>query len=216
MVFRTLAIKYFSDKTKLVDKLGNTHGHCYDITYDSIFEKFNKNYEYNILEIGIGLGGHYSGMIKTFPEYSQGASLKIWAEYFMNSNIYGWDIYKCNYIDNRRIKTYIIDATNKIQIDTFFNQTSNITFDIIIDDGSHDINDQVNSFMLLYNKLNINGVYIIEDILENNIELFQNLNAFPDLFKENIINKNFSIKYYDTRKESGNSNDFIITITRII
>jgi hypothetical protein len=209
-LFRNLCLKYFSDKTKLP----GGRGHCYEISYENIFKHIDKEKVYNLLEIGIGLGGHYYGMLAEYPGYTQGSSLKLWSEYFPNSNIYGWDIEPCDYIDNVKIKTSVVDACDENCLNNFFKQ-NDIMFDIIIDDGSHQLEDQVKSFMLLYNKVNINGFYIIEDILPDNIELFQNLQAFPPTFVNEIINKYFKVEYHDTRQVSGVINDFIISFKKI-
>jgi hypothetical protein len=215
MDFKTIAQKFYSDKVKLYDVNNkNWFGHCYDITYSKIFQNLDRNKKLKILEIGIGLGDHYNGMKNRCIEYTQGASLKLWAEFFPNSKIVGWDIYHCDNIPNYNIETYVLDATNKYDIDKFFNN-NNYKFDIIIDDGSHYEEHQVKSFMYLHEHLEKDGFYIIEDILGHNIEKFKTLQPFPTNFLEEVINKNFEVCFYDTRKESGDVNDFIICFKKI-
>jgi len=47
-----------------------------------------------------------------------------------------------------------------------------MSFDVIIDDGSHQIQDQFTSFNLLKNSIKTGGIYIIEDVA--NIEQYTN------------------------------------------
>ena len=56
----------------------------------------------------------------------------------------------------------------------FFNYF--ISFDIILDDGSHSNKDVINSFELLFPLLNDNGLYIVEDTIcyKSNSHIFQN------------------------------------------
>jgi hypothetical protein len=48
---------------------------------------------------------------------------------------------------------------------------------VIIDDGSHLINDQIISFNILKNRMKPNGIYIIEDVnnLDSTIDTYKNL-----------------------------------------
>jgi hypothetical protein len=140
-------------------------------TYIDIYEKLLTPYRYNsnVLEIGI----------------CTGESIKMWEEYFIDSNIYGVDITTNNYIYedlHQNPKMIISDATKP----EFLDRIGDLKFDVIIDDGSHYLPDQVNSFNLLKNRMNKNGIYIIEDIvalelyestfksLHNNIEIIDN------------------------------------------
>ena len=87
--------------------------------------------------------------------------------------------------------------------------TINDSLDIIIDDGSHLGEHQVFSFMYLNKYLSKNGIYVIEDIQPNHIDKFLNLSIFP---KEYIkyINENFIVQYFDTRKDFGRADDFMM------
>lgn len=123
-------------------------------TYIEEYEKLLGEYRENstVLEIGI----------------CKGESLKMWNEYFINSNVYGIDItdeYIKELINENKYNIIIGNACSE----EILKQLDNLTFDVIIDDGSHMINDQINSFNILKNRMNPNGIYIIEDV--NNIDL---------------------------------------------
>jgi 23S rRNA U2552 (ribose-2'-O)-methylase RlmE/FtsJ len=127
--------------------------HTYIESYDTILSKYRNNS--TILEIGL----------------SHGESLLMWEEYFINSNVYGIDISDSNLksLINEKHNIIIHDATKE----SFLNQIENITFDVIIDDGSHLIKDQIDTFLLLKKKMNNGGVYIIEDIMDiDNVAIY--------------------------------------------
>lgn len=203
--------KYYSDK--VVQENERHKGHRYDITYSEILDTTRKNIN-TFLEIGIGLGDHYNGRVKVYENYKHGSSLMAWAEYLPNSKVYGWDVHKCNEIGNPRIKTSVLNATDENEVDGFF-KTNNIDFDLIVDDGSHYESDQVKSFMLLHSKLSENGIYIIEDILPQYINRFKTLEAFPKVFVDDVISKQFSVSYHDTRDIAGISNDFCVCFKKV-
>lgn len=111
--------------------------HNYIKYYSEWFEKY-KDEDINMLEVGV----------------ENGASLKLWRDYFTNGTIYGMDIkdggnFKC-------------DSTTwgKILRQGVFR----LKFDIIIDDGDHNPISQMKTYMNLKDRLNEGGIYIIEDI----------------------------------------------------
>jgi hypothetical protein len=53
------------------------------------------------------------------------------------------------------------DATKE----SFLDEVKDYTFDIIIDDASHLMDDQLKTFQLLKSKMKPGGIYIIEDII---------------------------------------------------
>ena len=116
--------------------------------YEELFLKY-KEKKVNILEIGVQNGG----------------TLEIYSKYFKEcQNIIGVDINpKCQnlkYSDDR-IKV-IIGNINDNEIKK---QILNLPkFDIIIDDGSHSSQDIIKTFILYYNHLNDDGIYIVEDL----------------------------------------------------
>ena len=101
----------------------------------------------------------------------RGESIKMWDEYFIDSKVYGIDItdqYIKDLIEENKYNIIIGNAcSNKI-----LEQLNGLTFDVIIDDGSHLINDQINSFNILKHRMKPNGIYIIEDV--NNIDQTKN------------------------------------------
>lgn len=115
--------------------------------YESWFSKIrNKNVA--ICEIGI----------------LDGASLKCYYDYFPNAEILGLDIDtgKMNH-QNDRIRTAILDQSSVHQLEHF--AESNIgNFDIVLDDGSHDVEHQQVTFGKLFKTVKSGGIYIIEDL----------------------------------------------------
>lgn len=117
--------------------------HSYDVVYEKEFDKMRYE-KLNILEIGC----------------LNGSSLRSWEEYFPNSIVYGIDINNVE-INSERIIFRKLDGTDEKEIEKIF---SNTLFDIVIDDASHNICDQIKSHKIFSKKLNKNGLYFIEDI----------------------------------------------------
>lgn len=116
--------------------------------YEELFLKY-KEKKVNILEIGVQNGG----------------TLEIYSKYFKEcQNIIGVDINpKCQnlkYSDDR-IKVIIGNINDNEIKEQILNLPK---FDIIIDDGSHSSQDIIKTFILYYNHLNDDGIYIVEDL----------------------------------------------------
>lgn len=115
-------------------------------SYIEIYEEhMNKKDNISILEIGV----------------QKGHSIRMWQDYFTNSNVYGIDVTLKNVIYDGLNNVFICDATEKEQIDLTF---SDIMFDYVVDDGSHLIEHQIKSFDILWPRIKPGGKYFIEDV----------------------------------------------------
>lgn len=126
-------------------------GEHYLFAYQEILEKYTQKGEpVNLLEIGVLNGGSLQLWKKFLPEGSQ---------------IYGVDIStECANIpfNDENIHLFIGNGTSP---DFWAENMQDVTFDIIIDDGSHMCPDVINSFELLFPlKLNMGGTYIVESL----------------------------------------------------
>jgi len=133
-----LAIKYGTDKHM------NHHGFVKH--YAAHFGHL-RGKNINLLEIGV----------------KNGASLKMWQEYFPTIHITGIDILpKCKQYEKDNITIYIGDQNSE----GFLQQVGigKGDFDIIIDDGSHRWNSQIEGFKTLFPYLKSGGIYVIEDL----------------------------------------------------
>jgi len=125
------------------------HKHAYTAIYDLIFSHMRYD-NITIGEIGIYLNN----------------SMKCWRDYFPNGTLYGYE-WDDNYIlkakdDNLRDTHYIkMNVGDKSSIEEGM---KNIEFDILIDDSTHNFNDQINVINIAYNYLKPGGILIIEDI----------------------------------------------------
>lgn len=124
--------------------------HTYVDTYDKLFKPFQRGCKF--LEIGLALGH----------------SIDLFDEYFENSDITGVDISVIFSRDkyNNNVEIIEHDATKESFLETIKNKT----FDIVVEDGSHQTQDQIATFNLLKNKMNKGAIYVIEDILAWDIE----------------------------------------------
>ena len=112
--------------------------------------------------------------VKTFVEIGvlNGDSLRMWKEYFPNATIYGIDIDpRCTINEDERIKILIGDQNDDEFLLKIKKEIPNI--DILLDDGSHITTHQIKTFNYLYENINKNGFYAIED-LRNSYEEFLN------------------------------------------
>ena len=118
-----------------------------------------------------------------------GASLKVWRDYFKNAQIYGADIDKDILFEEDRIKTFYVDQLNTASIEEMWKKIEIKNFDIIIDDGLHTTDANINLFLNSFKKLKKNGIYIIEDVQsEEFANIMEKLKNFsPELV---ILGKN--------------------------
>ena len=161
--------------TKNPDLLTDKNKHwCYyshsyfDNFYETEFKKY-QNRPISLCEIGIYLG----------------ASFLVWNEYFhKDSKLLGIDIDNCvdpkYYEHNFNNVRYIFNDAYNLNIVNTLDK-----FDIIIDDGPHTIESQLDAIKLYLPKLNDGGVFIIEDIQQlSYIDILTA--AVPDQYKSNI------------------------------
>lgn len=136
MTLDELAIKYGTDKSSKC--------HNYTPVYEQMFEPVREE-PFKILEIGVATG----------------ASLRTWLEYFPNAEIHGIDISleQMNepMLNSERLTIHIGNQNDKEFLDNI-----GIDFDIVIDDGSHQVSDQIFTFKSLWPNTKL--VYIVEDL----------------------------------------------------
>ena len=86
----------------------------------------------------------------------------MWKDYFYNSLIIGIDIVdKCRKHEEERIKVEIGSQTNGDFLKTVCEKYG--PFDLIIDDGSHINKDVIFSYGVLFEHINSQGIYVVED-----------------------------------------------------
>jgi hypothetical protein len=110
--------------------------------YEKHFAKYRRRDKLRVLEIGIDHGG----------------SLQLWKRYFgKGAEIIGVDVNPAALFEEDQIKTYCFNQCNSQIADLG-------PFDIVIDDGSHRPEDQIQTFANLWPRTR--GTYLIEDCHE--------------------------------------------------
>lgn len=139
VTLQQLAEKYGTDKAQ--------HGYC------PFYEKHlpPRDAKIKLLEIGV----------------KEGASLKMWAEWFPNAEIWGLDLFEEHKEEDIRGEllsfnsppgNYVLKQGNQVDW-RVLEELRKREFDIIIDDGSHNARDQMITFFGLFN----GKQYYIED-----------------------------------------------------
>ena len=193
--------KYDTDKSSQRNNITNKrHCHPYTLFYENLL-KNNKNDNLNIAELGI----------------LDGASLLMWKEYFTNSHIYGFEYndklinnFKENF-NNNRITLTNIDVSNKDSIINSFSKL-NILYDIIIDDTTHQFEDQIRVIENTYQYLKPGGILIIEDIFKsyNENDYINRLSPIIDNFQDYY----FVELDHENRNSTGWNNDKLFILIK--
>lgn len=129
-----IGIKYNTDKAT---------GHGFTAFYYDFLVKYKNP---NLLEVGI----------------YDGASLKMWEEFFGSPNIVGIDILDKKQYESANIKTLIADQGNPSELFKCLEICKE--YDIIVDDGSHIIGHQILTIANMFPYLKSGGTYILEDL----------------------------------------------------
>lgn len=149
-------------------------------TYSPIYYGLLRDIKYsvkNVLEIGIGTNFLMDPIVG--QGYTPGASIKAWRDFFPNAHIYAIDIDETVLFHDHRISTAKVDQSSTDDIRNYMN-TIGVTFDLIIDDGSHRIDHQIISAYELSKHLNFGGLYIIEDVNNKYLQSYEDI-KFPNL-----------------------------------
>ena len=191
--------------TDIMNEEGSDKGqnrHDYTKKYEELFDPI-KDEITTFCEIGLGTNNPTikSNMgINGIPL----ASVRGWKRYFTNATIYGADI-DMNILRNEMgLFTYHIDMTDPESVDNFW---KNFTFkmDIILDDGLHEYEANVNLFENSYDKFN--RYYIIEDIGENYLGQWRQK---LQVWKQNYPNLQFELFVNPIEKNVYDNNLIII------
>jgi hypothetical protein len=151
----------------------------YSPFYHSVF-KDRRNEVRKVLEFGIGypelmmqpasrIGARY---------YIVGASLFMWEEYFPNAEIYALDNRRSIFINSGRIHSFYCEQSNESSYAEVIEAIGK-DFDLIIDDGSHEPEDQILCANMLSSLLGENGIYVMEDAPLDGYEYLFDLIQFP-------------------------------------
>ena len=134
--------KYFLGNTgKLIDKWK----HYFEV-YDRHFSRY-RGTDVHFVEFGV----------------SQGGSLQMWKNYFgPKARIYGVDINPhCKQLEEDQVTIFIGDQEDKKFLKSLADAIPRI--DILLDDGGHTMKQQINTYEVLFPRIDKNGVYMCED-----------------------------------------------------
>ena len=135
--------KYFTHNT---GKLIHKWQHYFEI-YDRHFSRY-RGTDVHVVEFGV----------------SQGGSLQMWKEYFgPEAKLYGVDINPhCKGFEEAQVEIFIGDQEDRNFLKSLKKKIPRI--DILIDDGGHTMQQQINTFEELFPCVDKNGVYLCEDL----------------------------------------------------
>jgi hypothetical protein len=175
-----LSIKYGTDKSP--------KEHNYIEFYQQWLENRHVN---SLLEVGFGAG----------------ASVKMWSEYLKDA-----DIYCIEYADEEYNKIWNnpnlnVDGLNLIIGDSTKKETWDKLpdyLDIIIDDGDHHPQSQIDTFLFGFQHLDSNGLYFIEDTHCSFEEKYGNTDMiyqwlFDLIIKQQTPSRHFGGNFYNAR-----------------
>ena len=128
--------------------------HSYELFYPNELQYLSAKPQntLRILEVGTAFGG----------------SLRCWMELYPTAHFYAIDhmpeVIEADVRNDSRLRILKSKQADPAVATAF----PGVSFDLIIDDGSHQSNDQVATFAMLKNRLADGGKYIIEDIYPEN------------------------------------------------
>jgi hypothetical protein len=141
-----LARKYGTDKGGEHLQAGDTC-HNYTPAYWKLFHDRRHQVE-SVLEIGI----------------NHGCSLRMWADFFDRATIIGMDSNQQCLFNEGRIRCFAGDQNSREDLENVITAAGIASYDLIVDDGSHEPEHQIFTATVLLPRLAQRGYYVIEDI----------------------------------------------------
>jgi hypothetical protein len=158
--------KYGSDKATV---------HDYHIVYHNYLKPIQTK-PLRVLEIGLGTN-NTTIESNMGSDGKPGASVRAFRDFLLNSQIYGGDIDRSILFTDERISTFYIDQTDLDLMLNLKNSPKLSPFDLIIDDGLHNTEASIKTFIFAKDMLVRGGIFICEDINEDDIAFYGILNG---------------------------------------
>lgn len=178
----------------------------YDVSLLDIYENYqmsdgggDKGTAHSYIEI-------YNKVLRPDADFCEigvymGHSLAMFQQYF-SGQVIGLDINLDLLLF--KVPAVICDATNKEKVAETLGSSK---FDYIIDDGSHELADQLSSLEIFWDFLKPGGIYFIEDI--------QNVDAVAKLVGLlNSLNPD-KIWFWDLRSKKGRQDDLLLAARKV-
>jgi len=130
--------------------------HSYGEIYESLLANLEKP---RILEIGLGSLNSYP-----YAGLPPGGSLRAFREAYPNAQIVGCDI-DPDSVEAVQERSFVLDQTSSESLESFKSKLEKLQqFDLIIDDGFHDIHANLRTLIHLFPLISPEGYYVIEDV----------------------------------------------------
>ena len=127
---------------------------------------------------------------------------------------------------SKRLKNFFIDSSKRSSIDENI-LSREVNFDIIIEDASHMLKDQIISLFMLFKILNPGGYFIVEELdfpeTKENMRINQSPPDLKTILKKILKKEDFMSTYIDQKEKEyflknfefikfykGNTNEFAI------
>jgi len=162
----SLFTKYGSDKATK---------HDYYLLY-SFLLKDKRALPITVFEIGLGTN-NTAFTSNMGVDGKPGASLRAFRDWAPNSKIYGADIDMGVLFEEERIKTFFVDQTDPETLETIAGQFPKHSLDLIVDDGLHTTEANINTLNWALELLKPDGYFVVEDILEKYIPTWHTVAA---------------------------------------
>jgi len=182
-----MSLQALVDNTR-TDK--NTN-HSYLPVYEKLFEAKRQTAKH-ILEIGI----------------AQGGSIKLWRDYFPKALIHAVDIYPQSELPSDLPKLPdVICYTNANAYGPEFLQMMYVPLDIVIDDGPHTLESQLQCIESYVPRLDKEGILVIEDIQDWK-HVQQLVDAIPPQYP-------CTIEVHDLRAKKQRPDDILLILQKM-
>jgi hypothetical protein len=166
--------------------------HSYQLLYAPILESIGE--QGNLLEIGIG--SKSSKYVSNMGKHARpGASLNAFKEFLPGWDIYGADIDSTILFSEDRIKTFFVNQLEEESLRQLILALPK-RIDLIIDDGLHSPDANINVVKFAYFILKKNGWLVIEDISYSALSLWKVIaRVIQEDFESYIINDDGTIVF---------------------
>ncbi|MDB5037071.1 MAG: O-methyltransferase [Bacteriovoracaceae bacterium] len=145
--------------------------HNYHLVYAALLGQ-KRQAPLNIFEIGLGTN-NIDTQSNMGANGRPGASLRAFRDWAPNANIFGADVDARILFSENRIRTFFVDQTKP---ETLRNVAKNFqpkSFDLVIDDGLHNSEANLNSLLFALELVRDDGAIVIEDVSKIDLPFWQ-------------------------------------------